>query len=130
MLQYVPAHFESELILGQLKVPIFLAFFHDHIHVVWSIAVAAHAQEAFRFRISAVGKVPGDAERTLLTRNGKRPASKLLRDEIRSGKDRFTGPRFHSGTVPFAYSVAIWKLGNPVVAYSCEDMSMSFVWVA
>lgn len=46
--------------------------------------------------------------------------------EIRSGKDRFTGPRFHSRTVPFAYSVAIWKSNNPMVANSCEDMSMSF----
>ena len=40
--------------------------------------------------------------------------------EIRSGKDRFTGPRFYSGTVPFAHSVANWKSSNPVVAFHAK----------
>ena len=40
--------------------------------------------------------------------------------EIWSGKARFTGPRSHSGTVPFAHSVATRKSSNPVVVFHAK----------
>ena len=44
--------------------------------------------------------------------------------EIWSGKNQFTVSHVYSATVLFAHSVAIWKLGNPTVTYSCQDMSV------